>query len=61
MELLRGVFGEHFISHSEPVNWLPRSYDLTSLDYFLWGYVIAHVYTDKPVSKDAFEDSIEAF
>ena len=24
-----------------------RSCDLTPLDYFLWGYVKAHVYTDK--------------
>ena len=36
MDLLRDEFGEHFISRSGPVNWLPRSYDLTPLDYFLW-------------------------
>ena len=44
-----------------PVNWPPKSCDLTSLDYFLWGYVKVHVYTDKPASIDALEDNIEAF
>jgi len=61
MDLLRGEFGEHFISRSGPVNWPPRSWDLTPLDYFLWGYVKAHVYTDKPASIDALDDNIEAF
>ena len=32
-----------------------------ALDYFLWDYVKAHVYTDKPASIDALEDNIEAF
>ena len=50
MDLLRGEFAEHFISRSGPVNWQPRSCDLTPLDYFLWGYVKSHVYTDKPGS-----------
>ena len=31
------------------------------LEYFLWGYVKAHVYTDKPASIDALKDNIEAF
>ena len=61
MDLLRGKFGEHFISRSGRVNWPPRSCDLTSLDCFLWGYVKAHVYIDKPASIDALKDKIEAF
>ena len=35
MDLLRSEFGERFISRSGPVNWPPRSCDLTLLDYFL--------------------------
>ena len=35
--------------------------DLTPLDYFLWAYVKAHVYTDKTASIDSLEDNIEAF
>ena len=59
MDLLRAEFGEHFFSHSELVNWPRRSSDLTPLDYFLWGYVKAHAYTDKPASIDALEANIE--
>ena len=61
MDLLRGEFGEHFILRSGPVNQPPRSCGLTPLDYFLWGYVQALVYTDKPASIDALEGNIEAF
>ena len=50
MDLWRGEFGEHFISRSGSVNWQPRSCDLMPFDYFLWGYVKAHVYTDKSAS-----------
>ena len=59
--LIRDKCGEHFISHSGLVNWPPRSYNSTSLGYFLWGYTKAHVYTEKPASVDALEDNIEAF
>ncbi|GFV76134.1 hypothetical protein TNCV_4672231 [Trichonephila clavipes] len=42
----------------EPVNWPPRSCDLTPLDYFLWGYVKSLVYADKPQTLDHLEDNI---
>ena len=61
LDLLPGKFGEHFLSRSAMVNWPPRSYDLTPLDYFLWGYVKAHVHTDKSASIDALADNMEAF
>ena len=61
MDLLRGEFGEHFISRSGLVNWPLRSWNLMPLDYFLWGYVKAHVYTDKPASIGTLEDNMEAF
>ncbi|GFY34985.1 transposase [Trichonephila clavipes] len=41
-----------------PVNWPPRSCDLTPLDYFLWGYVKSLVYADKPQTLDHLEDNI---
>ena len=47
MDLLRGEFGEHVTSRSGPVSWPPRSCDLTPLNYFFWGYVKAHAYTDR--------------
>ena len=49
------------ILRSVPVNWPPRLCDLTLLDYFLWGYIKVHVYTDKSASIETLEDSIEAF
>ena len=44
-----------------PLNWPIRSCDLTYLDYFLYGYVKAHVNIDKPTSIDALEEHIESF
>ncbi|GFX27986.1 uncharacterized protein TNCV_773701 [Trichonephila clavipes] len=39
IDLLKDTFGDHLISRFGPVNWPPRSCDLTPLDYVLWGYV----------------------
>ncbi|GFW28659.1 DUF4817 domain-containing protein [Trichonephila clavipes] len=36
IDLLKDTFGDRLISHFGPVNWPPRSCDLTPLDYFLW-------------------------
>ncbi|GFW28450.1 DUF4817 domain-containing protein [Trichonephila clavipes] len=36
IDLLKDTFGDRLISHFGPVNWTPRSCDLTPLDYFLW-------------------------
>ncbi|GFU07593.1 DUF4817 domain-containing protein [Trichonephila clavipes] len=35
IDLLKDTFGDRLISRFGPVNWLPRSCDLTPLDYFL--------------------------
>ncbi|GFV75994.1 DUF4817 domain-containing protein [Trichonephila clavipes] len=48
IDLLKDTFGDRLISEFGPVNWPPRSCDLTPLDYFLWGYVKSLVYADKP-------------
>ncbi|GFY35967.1 putative DD41D transposase [Trichonephila clavipes] len=48
IDLLKDTFGDRLISRFGPVNWPPRSCDLTPLDYFLWGYVKSLVYADKP-------------
>lgn len=58
LDLLRKEFGEKIISRNGPVNWPPRSCDLTPLDYFLWGYVKSLVYADKPANIDALEHNI---
>ncbi|GFX90089.1 putative transposable element [Trichonephila clavipes] len=35
IDLLKYAFGDHLTSRFGPVNWPPRSCDLTPLDYFL--------------------------
>ncbi|GFX98320.1 uncharacterized protein TNCV_4909631 [Trichonephila clavipes] len=58
IDLLKDTFGDRLISRFGPVNWPPRSCDLTPLDYFLWGYVKSLVYADKPQTLDRLEDNI---
>ncbi|GFW46720.1 DUF4817 domain-containing protein [Trichonephila clavipes] len=58
IDLLKDTFGDRLISRFGPVNWPPRSCDLTPLDYFLWGYVKSLVYADKPQTLNHFEDNI---
>ncbi|GFX25183.1 putative transposable element [Trichonephila clavipes] len=58
IDLLKDTFGDRIISRFGPVNWPPRSCDLTPLDYFLWGYVKSLVYADKPQTLDHLEDNI---
>ncbi|GFU65630.1 putative DD41D transposase [Trichonephila clavipes] len=58
IDLLKDAFGDRLISRFGPVNWPPRSCDLTPLDYFLWGYVKSLVYADKPQMLDHLEDNI---
>ncbi|GFT02857.1 putative DD41D transposase [Trichonephila clavipes] len=58
IDLLKDTFGDRLISRFGPVNWPPRSCDLTPLDYFLWGYVKSLVYADKPQTLDQLEDNI---
>ncbi|GFT13650.1 hypothetical protein TNCV_3831201 [Trichonephila clavipes] len=58
IDLLKDTFGDRLISRFGPVNWHPRSCDLTPLDYFLWGYGKSLVYADKPQTLDHLEDNI---
>ncbi|GFY01794.1 uncharacterized protein TNCV_1467861 [Trichonephila clavipes] len=58
IDLLKDTFGDCLISRFGPVNWPPRSCDLTPLDYFLSGYVKSLVYADKPQTLDHLEVNI---
>ncbi|GFU88608.1 hemocyanin B chain [Trichonephila clavipes] len=58
IDLLKDTFGDRLISRFGPVNWPPRSCDLTPLDYFLSGYVKSLVHADKPQTLDHLEDNI---
>ncbi|GFS72812.1 transposable element Tc3 transposase [Trichonephila clavipes] len=57
IDILKDTFGDRLISRLVPVNWPPRSCDLTPLDYFCgdmqkWGYA------EKPQTLDHLEDNI---
>ncbi|GFT54238.1 DUF4817 domain-containing protein [Trichonephila clavipes] len=58
IDLLKDTFGDRLISCFGLVNWPPRSWDLTPLDYFLWGYIKSLVYADKPQTLDHLKDNI---
>ncbi|GFW10724.1 putative LOC100569746 [Trichonephila clavipes] len=58
IDLLKDTFGDRLISRFGSVNWPPRSWDLTPLDYFLWRYVKSLVYADRPQTLDHLEDNI---
>ncbi|GFU51719.1 putative transposable element [Trichonephila clavipes] len=58
IDLLKVTFGDRLTLRFGPVNWLPRSCDLTPLDYFLWDYVKSLIYADKPQTLDHLEDNV---
>jgi transposase len=55
MALLHNLFGERVISKDL---WPPRSPDLTSPDYFLWGYLKERVYENNPLDLDSLKANI---
>ena len=59
IDLLKGKFGERVISRNGPVEWPPRSCDLTPLDFFLWGHMKSLVYANKPATLDDLKDNIQ--
>ena len=56
--VLRPVFEDRIIRCRADVIWSPRSFDLTPLDYYLWGAVKDKCFTDKPETIDALKDNI---
>lgn len=57
-ERLQQLFGNRVIALNHPVEWPPRSPDLTPLDFFLWGYLKAQIFTTPPANLDDLEDRI---
>ena len=53
---LRIIFGERIISNTGPVHWPARSPDITTLDFYIWGYVKNEVYEfDPPENREVLE------
>ena len=57
-ELLNDNFGEQWIGRGGPVEWPPRSPDLSPLDFFLWGYLKRKVYSNRPVTIEDLKRNI---
>ena len=48
MAMLRGTFPGRLICGSGDMAWPARSLDMTSSDFFFWGYLKSKVYIGKP-------------
>ena len=59
IDFLRSEFGERVVSRNGPVEWPPRSCDLTPLDFILWVYIKSLVYAIKPATLDDLKDNIQ--
>jgi hypothetical protein len=59
-EYLDVVFPGKWIGRAGPVEWPPRSPDLTPLDYFLWGYLKSHAFANRPTSLEQLEENIRS-
>jgi len=55
---VKEMFPGHVISLRGDIGWPPRSPDLTPCDFFLWGYLKAKVYEQRPQSLRALKEAI---
>ena len=58
MTIVRNMFPEHLISRFGDVLWPSCSPDLSTCDFFLWGYLKSCVYTHKPRTLNDLEEAI---
>lgn len=58
MDLVRALFNNHVISRFGDVPWPPRSPDLSTCDFFLWGFLKSRVYESKPRTLEELKTSI---
>ena len=54
------LFGNRVIALNRPVEWPPRSPDLTPLDFFLWGHLKYKVFVTSPADLGDLERRITA-
>lgn len=57
-EVLNRNYNDCWIGRGGPVNWPARSPDLTSPDFFLWGYLKEKVYTEVPNTRENMVERI---
>ena len=57
-DILNKTFPNQWIGRNGPTSWPPRSPDITSLDFFLWGYVKDRVYRTPVRDVETFQSRI---
>ena len=57
-QVMNGIFDEKWIGRGGPVAWSSRSTDLTSPDYFLWGFVKERVMAVARTTPDDMKERI---
>jgi len=57
-QFLNNHFNARWIGRGGPVNWPPRSPDLTSPDFYLWGYIKNAVFSQQPTTRADMENRI---
>ena len=57
-QVINEIFDENWIGRGGPVAWPPRSPDLTSPNYFLWGFVKERVMAIAPTTPDDMKERI---
>ena len=58
MTIVRNMIPGHLISRFGDVPWPPRCPDLSTCDFFLWGYLKSRVYTHKPRTLNCLKEPI---
>ena len=58
LSVLCPVLEDRIISRRADIVWAPRSYNLTPLDYYLWGAIKDKCYADKAETIDALKHNI---
>ena len=56
--MMNEVFDEKWTGRGSPVAWPPRSTDLTSPYYFLWGFIKERVMAVAPTTPDDMKERI---
>ena len=57
-QVINEIFDEKWIGRGGPVAWPPRSPDLTSPNYFLWGFDKERVMVVAPTTPDDMKERI---
>ena len=58
MTTVQNMFPRHLISHFGDVSWPPHSPNLSTCDFFLWGYLKSRVYTHNPRMLNDLKEAI---